>query len=66
MVVDGFSAQQIRDYLQRFLLWWVNTSSQAWSIYDVLDWFVMSCWHPETAAWGGSLLQLLISKLDRI
>jgi 4-hydroxyphenylpyruvate dioxygenase-like putative hemolysin len=42
-VLEGCSTRQIRRYLHRFLLWWVNISG-SWQTVELGAWFVAACW----------------------
>lgn len=55
MVLDGFSAHQIKSYLHRFLLWWVN-ASETWQYEELINWFVERCWDVDPAAFAEGLL----------
>jgi hypothetical protein len=54
-VLEGCSTRQIRRYLHRFLLWWVNTSG-SWQYYELGAWFVTACGDINTAAYAATLL----------
>ena len=53
MVIDGTSILRIRNYLNRWVMWWVNTS-EAWLYHEILQWFVDACWdvNPATVVAG--------------
>jgi len=55
MVDDGLSTRQIRNYLHRFVMWWVN-ASDTWTAPELLKWFLECCWDMKLAAMAKSLL----------
>ena len=61
MVNDGLSAQQIKRYLHRFVLWWANTSA-TWHYHGLLTWFLDLCWDSNLAAYATSLLHHHVMK----
>lgn len=61
MVIDGSSTQQIRNYLHRWVTWWVN-ASETWQHQELLNWFLDVCWDANIAAHAASLLQLRLIK----
>lgn len=56
MVLDGASPLQIRNYLNRWVMWWVNTS-ETWQYHELLTWFIHLCRNAKIAACAVSLLQ---------
>lgn len=42
MVADGASRKKIRNYLSRWLYWWVRTSN--WKYEELLNQFIDACW----------------------
>lgn len=58
MVIDGFSTQRIRRYLNAWLTWWVRTS-QSLTFQTVLSRFIQSC-HDSCLA--GIAIGLLLAK----
>jgi len=61
MVIDGASPRQIRNYLHRWVTWWVN-ASETWQHQELLNWFLDFCWDANIAAHAASLLQLRLIK----
>lgn len=55
IVMNGFSIQEIRGYLWKWLLWWQKTS-EAWQLEELLNWFINVCWELPTAAIAAGLL----------
>ncbi len=45
MVVDGASLCQIKNYLSRWVYWWVKTSS-CWNYNELVNRYIDSCWDP--------------------
>jgi hypothetical protein len=58
MVFDGFSDQRIKNYLHRWVLWWLRTTT-IWKYDELLQWFIQSCWqnNPATVIGAGLLEQ---------
>jgi hypothetical protein len=54
MVFDGMSAQRIKNYLDRWVLWWVN-ASEIWTYEEIIKWFLAVCWDATTAAYAAAL-----------
>lgn len=54
MVIDGLSARRIRNYLHRWVTWWVRTTG--WQYPDLLEWFLQVCWDFNPAAYAAGLL----------
>lgn len=66
MVLDGASLQQIRNYLNRWVTWWVNTS-ETWQYSELLEQFISLCWDASLAAHAANLLQgRLIKELRNV
>lgn len=63
MVNDGFSTQKIRQYLHRFVLWWVNTS-ESWTPLNLLTHFLEACWDQQLAQIARGLLPRYIKESD--
>jgi len=61
MVLDGASPLQIRNYLNRWVSWWVN-ASETWQYDELLTWFIHLCWDATAAACAASLLQSRLIK----
>lgn len=61
MVIDGTSTRRIRNYLDRFVVWWVHTSG-TWTYQELLEWFLDVCWQQEIAAYAAGLSQLHLNK----
>ena len=61
MVEDGLSAQRIKRYLHRFILWWANTSA-TWHYHELLKWFLDVCWDANIAAYAASLMHQYVRK----
>jgi len=55
MVNDGLSARQIKLYLHRFVLWWVNTT-RTWNYEELIQWFCDACFDVTHAAFAAGLL----------
>lgn len=64
MVFDGLSAQRIRNYLHRWVAWWVMTS-ETWQYQELLRWFIDVCWHVPTAHYAAGLYQLYFKRSHR-
>jgi hypothetical protein len=62
MVIDEVSPRRIRNYLQRWVAWWVNASN-TWEYQELLQWFLDVCWQKSVAAYAASLCQLHLNKL---
>lgn len=43
MVLDGLSANRIKNYLHRWVLWWLHTTG-IWNFDELLNWFIRYCW----------------------
>lgn len=65
MVNDGLSTHEIKHYLRRFVMWWVNTSD-TWTAPLLLTWFIEYCWDSKLAAIAASLRDHFITKLDNL
>ena len=61
MVLDGLSAQRIRNYLHRWVAWWAMTSN-TWQYQELLQWFLNVCWQEQVTAYAVALYHLCISK----
>jgi hypothetical protein len=48
MVLDGFSTRRIRNYLHRWVIWWLRTAD-SWKYGDLVNWFIRSCWQNNPA-----------------
>jgi hypothetical protein len=57
MVLDGLSAQRIRSYLHRWVVWWAMTS-ETWQYQELLRWFIEVCSHEPTAHYAAGLSAL--------
>ncbi len=55
MVEDGVSPRKIKDYLQRWVMWWVRTTEN-WHYHELLEWFLNVCWDFEPTAYAAGLL----------
>lgn len=42
MVIDGVSLRRIRNYLHRWITWWVRTV-ESWQYRELLQWFADVC-----------------------
>ena len=62
MVIDGTSSRRTRNYLHRWIAWWVETS-ETWQYQELLQWFIEICWHKETADYAAALNQLHLKTL---
>jgi hypothetical protein len=62
MVIDGTSARRTRNYLHRWIAWWVGTS-KTWCYQELLQWFIDVCWHKQTADYAAALCQLHLKTL---
>ena len=49
MVASRVSLSQTRNYLHRFVLWWVKTVD-GWTYEELLELFIRSCWELSLAA----------------
>ena len=65
MVNDGLSTREIKDYLRRFVMWWVNTSD-TWTAPELLTWFIEYCWDSKLAAIAASLRHHYTTKLNNL
>ena len=63
MVIDGFSARRIRNYLHRWGMWWTNTSA-TWQYQELLQHFIEVCKHEKAAAFATALSSLHFKELD--
>lgn len=64
MVIDEVSPRKIKNYLHRFCLWWVKTSS-VWQYGDILRWFIETCWEINLAAYAAGLLKRHLNELEK-
>ena len=48
MVFNGFSIRRIRNYLHRWLVWWLRTAV-IWKYDELLNWLIHSCWENNPA-----------------
>ena len=55
MVEDGGSPRKIKDYLHRWVMWWVRTTDN-WHYHELLEWYLNGCWDFELAAYALGLL----------
>lgn len=55
MVIDEVSPRKIRNYLHRWVTWWVN-ASETWQYNELLQRFLDQCWDEKIAAYAASLL----------
>lgn len=62
MVIDEVSPRRIRNYLDRWVTWWVMTST-TWQRQELLQRFIEVCWHEKAAAYATALSQLYFKKL---
>lgn len=63
MVIAGFSARRIRNYLHRWGMWWTKTSA-TWQYQELLQHFIDVCWYEQTAAYATALSSLHFKELD--
>lgn len=61
MVKYGVSLRKIRNYLHRFVTWWVRTIEN-WKYEDILVWFLRVCRDATVAAYAEGLLHKAIFK----
>lgn len=54
MVIDEVSPRRIRNYLHRWVCWWVNATN-TWKYQELLQCFLEVCWHESVAAIAASL-----------
>ncbi|PIZ05218.1 MAG: hypothetical protein COY58_00245 [Gammaproteobacteria bacterium CG_4_10_14_0_8_um_filter_38_16] len=45
MVADGASLYQIKNYLSRWLFWWLKTA-RIWNYDELANRYIDSCWDP--------------------
>lgn len=64
MVADGTSFRKIRRYLDRYVMWWQNTSI-IWEYQELLQRFIDVCWHEATCDYAIGLKQLYLMKSPR-
>lgn len=62
MVIDGFSAYRIRNYLHRWTMWWTNTSN-TWEYQELLQHFINASWDGQATAYATALSCLQQLKL---
>ena len=65
MVIDGASPRQIRNYLHRWVTWWVN-ASETWQYSELINGFIALCWDASVAVYAADLLQRHLIKVLRI
>ena len=63
MVADGLSAQKIRHYLHRWVMWWAMTSD-TWGYQELLQRFIEVCWHTPAAQYAAGLYHLRLTLSD--
>ena len=56
MVADGVSRPKIKNYLVRWLCWWVRTSG-TWKHKELSNQYIESCWNPAAAENATEFLQ---------
>ena len=56
MVFDGMSTQYIRNYLNRWVQWWVNTTGHVWNKNGLVQQFCKACFDITPAAYAAGLL----------
>ena len=61
MVHTGFSTRRIRNYLHRFLLWWVTTTN-TWHYEELIKWFCEACFDKSPRDYGTGLLCQYVTK----
>lgn len=49
MVIDGVSLRRVMKYLCHWCSWWRRTVASDWSIEELLQWLLDSCWRPHPA-----------------
>jgi hypothetical protein len=66
MVFDGMSTQRIRNYLNRWVLWWVN-ASEIGTYEERIQWFLAVCWDEIISAYAAALLmyQFKLSRIEK-
>jgi hypothetical protein len=57
MVIDEVSPRRIRNYLHRWITWWVTTS-ETWQYQELLQWFMDVCWQKRVTPYAAALSQL--------
>jgi hypothetical protein len=62
MVIDGTSSRRIRNYLHRWVAWWVN-ASDTWQYQELLQWFMDVCWQARVTDYARGIYQLHFNKL---
>src|SRR3989338_1869780 len=62
MVADGVSRPKIKNYLVRWLLWWLRTSS-IWNYQELVDRYIASCWDPAAANMAAGFFQQEATRL---
>jgi hypothetical protein len=62
MVIDGTSSRRIRNYLNRWVAWWQNTSD-TWAYQELLQRFIDVCWNERVTTYAACLYELHLSKL---
>jgi hypothetical protein len=54
MVIDEVSPRKIRNYLHRWVTWWVS-ASEIWQYNELLQQFLDHCWDEKIAAYAAIL-----------
>ncbi len=54
--MDEVSPRKIRNYLHRWVTWWVN-ASEVWNYHELLQRFLDQCWSAEVAEMAAILLK---------
>jgi hypothetical protein len=65
MVADGVSRPKIRSYLFRWLCWWATTSNR-WKRFELLHWFIKSCWDKHSVQLAKETYQHYFKKLHTL
>jgi hypothetical protein len=55
MVIDGTSSRRIRNYLHRWITWWVN-ATRIGNYNELIQWFCKACFDINPAAYAAGLL----------
>jgi hypothetical protein len=61
MVIDEVSPRRIRNYLHRWVMWWVN-ATETWRYRELINSFIGFCWDANVAAYATSLHELHLIK----
>lgn len=55
MVIDEVSPRRIRNYLHRWVTWWVN-ATRTWNYNELIQWFCTACFDITPATYAAGLI----------